>query len=87
MANEIRTEKFGTHERKVFSRSKKEVLPLPNLVEVQKSSYKNFDFLFAKLLRFSNDYVIFKSHYCPRNPYHFLGKNTRIFWGKLRQML
>lgn len=41
MAQDIRTEKYGTHERKTFSKTK-EVLPLPNLIEVQKASYKAF---------------------------------------------
>ena len=41
MAQDIRTVKYGTHERKTFSKTK-EVLPLPNLIEVQKDSYRTF---------------------------------------------
>ena len=41
MAQDIRTVKYGTHERKTFSKTK-EVLPLPNLIEVQKDSYRAF---------------------------------------------
>ncbi|MCM1043086.1 MAG: DNA-directed RNA polymerase subunit beta [Corallococcus sp.] len=41
MAHDIRTVKYGTHERKTFSKTR-EVLPLPNLIEVQKDSYKAF---------------------------------------------
>ena len=41
MAQEIKTRKYGNHERKTFSKVK-EVLPLPDLIEVQKTSYKNF---------------------------------------------
>ncbi len=41
MAQDIKIEKYGNHERKSFSKTK-EVLPLPNLIEVQKSSYKMF---------------------------------------------
>ncbi len=41
MAQDIKIVKYGNHERKSFSKTK-EVLPLPNLIEVQKSSYKMF---------------------------------------------
>ena len=41
MAQDIRTVKYGTHERKTFSKTK-DVLQLPNLIEVQKDSYKAF---------------------------------------------
>ncbi len=41
MAQDIKTVKYGNHERKSFSKTR-EVLPLPNLIEVQKSSYKMF---------------------------------------------
>ena len=41
MPQDITTVKFGNHERKSFSKTK-EVLPLPNLIEVQKSSYRMF---------------------------------------------
>ncbi|MBO5866427.1 MAG: DNA-directed RNA polymerase subunit beta, partial [Clostridia bacterium] len=41
MAQDIRTIKCGTHERKTFSKTK-DVLQLPNLIEVQKDSYKAF---------------------------------------------
>ncbi len=41
MAQEIRTVKYGSHERVSFSKTK-EVLPLPNLIEVQMNSYRNF---------------------------------------------
>ncbi len=41
MPQDIRTVKYGTHERKTFSKTK-EVLPLPNLIEVQKASYRAF---------------------------------------------
>ena len=41
MPKDITTVKFGNHERKSFSKTK-EVLPLPNLIEVQKSSYRMF---------------------------------------------
>ncbi len=41
MAQEIKTRKYGNHERKTFSKVK-EVLPLPDLIEVQKTSYKTF---------------------------------------------
>ncbi len=41
MPQDIKTVKYGNHERKSFSKTK-EVLPLPNLIEVQKSSYQNF---------------------------------------------
>ena len=37
----IRTQRFGNTERKTFSRIK-EVLDLPNLIEVQKNSYDAF---------------------------------------------
>jgi len=41
MPQEIKTIKYGNHERKSFSKTR-EVLPLPNLIEVQKSSYRMF---------------------------------------------
>ena len=41
MPQDIKTVKYGNHERKSFSKTR-EVLPLPNLIEVQKSSYKMF---------------------------------------------
>ena len=41
MPQDIKIVKYGNHERKSFSKTK-EVLPLPNLIEVQKSSYKMF---------------------------------------------
>ncbi len=41
MQQDIKIVKYGNHERKSFSKTK-EVLPLPNLIEVQKSSYKMF---------------------------------------------
>ena len=41
MPQDIKTVKYGNHERKSFSKTK-EVLPLPNLIEVQKSSYQAF---------------------------------------------
>ncbi len=41
MPQDIKTVKYGNHERKSFSKTR-EVLPLPNLIEVQKSSYKTF---------------------------------------------
>ncbi len=41
MAQDIKIEKYGNHERKSFSKTR-EVLPLPNLIEVQKSSYRMF---------------------------------------------
>lgn len=41
MQQDIKIVKYGNHERKSFSRTK-EVLPLPNLIEVQKSSYRMF---------------------------------------------
>ncbi len=41
MAQEIKTRKYGNHERKNFSQCK-EVLPLPDLIEVQKASYQAF---------------------------------------------
>ncbi len=41
MPQDIKTIKYGNHERKTFSKTR-EVLPLPNLIEVQKSSYQMF---------------------------------------------
>ena len=41
MPQDIRTVKYGNHDRKSFSKTK-EVLPLPNLIEVQKASYAAF---------------------------------------------
>ena len=41
MQQDIKIVKYGNHERKSFSKTK-EVLPLPNLIEVQKSSYRMF---------------------------------------------
>ncbi len=41
MQQDIKIVKYGNHERKSFSKTK-EVLPLPNLIEVQKSSYQMF---------------------------------------------
>ncbi|MCM1194573.1 MAG: DNA-directed RNA polymerase subunit beta [Firmicutes bacterium] len=41
MPQDVKTVKYGNHERKSFSKTR-EVLPLPNLIEVQKSSYKMF---------------------------------------------
>ncbi len=41
MSQDIKTIKYGNHERKSFSKTR-EVLPLPNLIEVQKSSYQMF---------------------------------------------
>ena len=41
MPQDIKTIKYGNHERKSFSKTR-EVLPLPNLIEVQKSSYQMF---------------------------------------------
>ena len=41
MPQDIKTVRYGNHDRKSFSKTK-EVLPLPNLIEVQKSSYQNF---------------------------------------------
>ena len=41
MIQDIKTRKYGNHDRKTFSQCK-EVLPLPDLIEVQKESYRNF---------------------------------------------
>ena len=41
MPQDIKTVKYGNHERKSFSKTT-EVLPLPNLIEVQKHSYQMF---------------------------------------------
>lgn len=41
MSQDIRTVKYGTRERKTFGKSK-EILNLPNLIEVQKASYQSF---------------------------------------------
>lgn len=41
MPQDIKTVKYGNHERKSFSKTT-EVLPLPNLIEVQKHSYQAF---------------------------------------------
>jgi len=41
MPQDIKTVKYGNHERKSFSKTT-EVLPLPNLIEVQKHSYQTF---------------------------------------------
>ena len=41
MIQDIKTARYGNHDRKTFSQCK-EVLPLPDLIEVQKDSYRNF---------------------------------------------
>ena len=41
MPQDIKTVRYGNHDRKSFSKTK-EILPLPNLIEVQKLSYQNF---------------------------------------------
>ena len=41
MIQDIKTRRYGNHDRKTFSKCK-EVLPLPDLIEVQKESYRNF---------------------------------------------
>ncbi len=41
MTRDLRTEKFGRVERKTFSRIK-EVQPIPDLIEIQKDSFKTF---------------------------------------------
>ncbi len=41
MTRDLRTEKFGKVTRKTFSRSE-EVQPIPDLIEIQKDSYKTF---------------------------------------------